>query len=267
MRLAMPEGDTIYRSAANLRKAMEGETIDAALCHNSRFEQPLSPARLVGQSCERVEARGKHLLMHLSSRDVIHSHMGMTGSWHVYRIGEPWQKGRPFASLELQMADWSVVCFTPKLLELLTTDELRRHRHLSRLGSDLLDPGFELEKAIQRLRKRDDLTIGEAVMDQTLVSGIGNVYKSETLFLERLNPFQRVGEIPDSRLQQLLTRAQKLMLRNLEGHPRKTRFEGGDRQWVYNRSGNPCPKCGATIQMQRQGDLGRSTYWCPECQA
>lgn len=262
----MPEGDTIYRSAVNLRKAMEGEVISAALCHNPRFEQPLPADRLVGQSCQRVEARGKHLLMHLSSGDCIHSHMGMTGSWHVYRTGEPWQKGRPFASLELQITDWSVVCFTPKLLEMLRADELRRHRHLSRLGPDLLDPGFDIEKAMGRFRQRDDLTIGEAVMDQTLVSGIGNVYKSETLFLEKLNPFRQVRELDNMKLRQLLTRARKLMLRNLDGHPRKTRFEGGDRQWVYNRSGSPCPKCGATIQMQRQGDLGRSTYWCPECQ-
>ncbi|QDT00339.1 Fpg/Nei family DNA glycosylase [Adhaeretor mobilis] len=262
----MPEGDTIYRSAVNLRKVMEGEAITGAACHNPRFERPLPTARLVDQPCSRVEARGKHLLMHLGSGEAIHSHMGMTGSWHVYGQDQRWSKGKPLASLELKLGNWSVVCFTPKRLELLTTDQLRQHPHLNRLGPDLLDEPFDIEAALSRFRQRNDLPLGQAVMDQTLVSGIGNVYKSEVLFLESLNPFTQVGNLDDLQLRELINRARKLMLRNLMGHVRKTRFDGGSRKWVYNRSGEPCPKCGEVIQMQRQGDMGRSTYWCPVCQ-
>lgn len=262
----MPEGDTIYRSATQLRKVMVDQTITAAKCHNPRFVSPLPEDSLVARQCTAVEPRGKHLLMHLSDGAAIHSHMGMTGSWHLYRRGATWRKPRNYASLAMEVAAWEVVCFTPPTLELLTADQLRRHEHLNRLGPDLLDPQFRVASALPRFHAHDQVAIGEAVMNQRIVCGIGNVYKSELLFLERFNPFAPVSTFADEQLARLLQRARKLMARNLHGERRTTRFRGGGRLWVYGRVGKPCLQCGTTVRMQRQGDAGRSTYWCPECQ-
>ena len=264
---AVPEGDTIHRSANQLRRVMVGVRIAAAACHNSRVERPLDVEHLVGQVCASVEARGKHLLMHLSSGSVVHSHMGMTGSWHVYQRGQRWRKPRERASLALQFEQFEAVCFTPKTLELLTPMQLRRHVHLNSLGPDLLAESFDQQDAQCRIRKLHAAPIGVALMDQRVASGIGNVYKSETLFIQRMNPFASVESFSIQQLIDCFHRAQQLMRRNLDGQRRKTRFAGGSRLWVYGRSGKPCLKCETLIQMQRQGEAGRSTYWCPQCQS
>ena len=227
----------------------------------------IDPESLSGQKVESIEARGKHLLMHLTNACVIHSHMGMDGAWHVYRANQKWQKPVSHADLVLQFEHATAVCFLPKLLELLTAAELKRHRWLRQLGPDLLATTFDVEEAIQRFRRRDEFPIGEAVMNQAIVSGIGNVYKSELLFLEQLHPLTKVGKVPDETLASLLGRARKLMQRNVMGGPRRTRFRGdGFNLWVYGRQGEACLKCGETIRLTRQGNLGRTTYYCPECQ-
>lgn len=259
----MPEGDTIYRSAATLRPTMEGGLIAEARLRDRQFEVE----RLIGRTVSGVEARGKHLLMHLSSSDVIHSHMGMTGSWHVYHAGQPWRKPTHYAALYLKIRELDVICFSPRLLELLTADQLRRHVHLQRLGPDLVDSRFDVVEALARFRVRNALPLGEAVMNQTIVSGIGNIYKSEILFLMGFDPFAAVEQFSDDELCKMLQKARALMLRNLGGPQRTTRF-GSDagRMWVYGRSGTPCPKCGVKIELRRQGEAGRTTCWCPQCQ-
>jgi endonuclease-8 len=260
---SMPEGDTIHRTAVNLRAALDGRVIVRA---ESRCGD-LEVESLRGRQIAATEARGKHLLVFFEDGGAIHSHMGMTGSWHLYRPKQPWQKPAKWAELALFLEQTTCVCFTPKTLELLTAAGVRRHPHLARLGPDLLSTAFRPELALGRIRQHDAAPLGEAVMNQTLVCGIGNVYKSELLFLERLCPFQAVGSVEDARWIELLMRAQKLMKKNLEGYPRRTRFGGdGQRLWVYGRGGERCLKCGDTILMQRQGDAGRSTYWCPTCQ-
>lgn len=269
----MPEGDTIYRTSATLRPALEGAQIATAKLRDRQFE----PHRLVGAAFTSVEARGKHLLMHLSLGGAIHSHMGMTGSWHIYRPGEPWRKPAHFASLELAIQrpaaahaaerDLAVICFSPKLLELLTTDQLRTHAHLRRLGPDLLAAQFDVPDAVARFRNHSALPLGEAVMNQTIVSGIGNVYKSDLLFLMGFDPFAPVEQFTDAELAAMIAKARGLMKRNLTGAPRQTRFQGdGRRLWAYGRSGEECFKCGAIIQLRRQGEAGRTTCWCPQCQ-
>ena len=197
----------------------------------------------------------------------IHSHMGMTGSWHIYRAGEAWLKPAHYAALTLAIGELEVICFSPKLLELLTADQVRTHRHLSRLGPDLLGGKFDVPAAVARFRARNDLPIGEAMMNQTIVCGIGNVYKSDVLFLMKMDPMAAVAKFSDAELAAMLEKARLLMLRNLTGAPRQTRFGGyAGRLWVYGRSGRPCPKCGTVIRLQRQGDAGRTTCWCPACQ-
>lgn len=259
----MPEGDTIYRTAVSLRPALEGRTIAGVRLRDRQFE----PDRLQGAAVTSVEARGKHLLMHLDRGGAIHSHMGMTGSWHIYRRGETWRKPQHYAALVLAVDELDVICFSPKLLELLSADQLRHHVHLRTLGPDLLAREFDVPDAVRRFRARNELPLGEAVMNQTIVSGIGNVYKSDLLFLMGFDPFAAVAKFTDEELAAMIERARRLMLQNLSGAARQTRFRGdGRRLWCYGRSGEACFKCGAVIQLRRQGDAGRTTCWCPACQ-
>jgi endonuclease-8 len=242
---------------------MEGRVIEDARLRDHQFECE----RIIGSTVAGIEARGKHLLMHLSANSAIHSHMGMTGSWHVYHPGQAWLKPTHYAALVLTINKLEVICFSPRLLELLTADQLRRHPHLQQLGPDLLANEFDMPAAIARFRQRDALPLGEAVMNQRLVCGIGNIYKSEVLFLMTFDPFAPVSQFSDDELTRMLTKARYLLRRNSGGPNRTTRF-GSDagRMWVYGKSGRPCPKCGAVIQLRRQGEAGRTTCWCPECQ-
>ena len=261
----MPEGDTIFRTAWNLRPILQGRAIVAACSRELSIDAEL----LLGKTVTRVESRGKHLLLHLCNGGAIHSHMGMTGSWHIYAVGAPWQKPSRQASIVLETdGAHCVVCFTPKQIELLTKDGLRRHRWLNQLGPDILDDGFNVEDAIVRLRRNSQVPIGVAIMDQSLICGVGNVYKSEVLFVQRIDPFRMVGVLDDDQLRGIVATALSLMRRNLLGKPRRTRFRAdGSRQWVYGRSGEPCFECGEMIAMRRQGDLARSTYFCRKCQS
>ncbi len=265
----MPEGDTIYRAARSLRPALEGRRIVAA----SGWDRFVDATELDRQTVDRVEARGKHLLFHLRSGSAIHSHMGMTGSWHIYKKDQPWQKPLRQAALVLKTdQNYSIVCFTPRMLEVLSATELRRHRWLNRLAPDLLEPDFEasdIEEILRRFQVHRNTPIGEAIMNQSVICGVGNVYKSEVLFLLGLNPFAAVKEMETDTLKSLVTESRRLMRRNLDGRPRQTRFGMNGRpghKWVYGRSGDACHKCGETIRMRRQGDLGRSTYYCATCQ-
>jgi endonuclease-8 len=152
-------------------------------------------------------------------------------------------------------------------LQILSPDRLRRHEHLRLLGPDLLSPDFDAAEALRRLRMNNEFPIGEAVMNQRLVAGIGNIYKSETLFLSKVDPFASVGSLGDEAWLALLALARKLMRRNLATQTRKIRLAGdGGKMWAYGRPGKPCFKCGTIILIRRQGDQGRTTFWCPQCQ-
>jgi endonuclease-8 len=259
----MPEGDTIFRAARTLAKVLTGKTLTAV-------ESPLAgiaEAGLAGRRVERVEARGKNLLVAFDDGRVLHTHMRMTGAWHVYRPGERWQRPRRQARVVLGTEDFVTVCFDAPVVRLLTAAELSRDARLTGLGPDLLAPDFDRTGARTRLRELGNLAIGEAVMRQSAVAGIGNVYKSETLFLCRIDPFAPVAALSDRALDQLLEKARSLMQANLGGGTRGTRPSlTRERTWVYGRSGRPCRRCQTPIRMRRQGTEGRSTYWCPECQ-
>jgi endonuclease-8 len=261
----MPEGDTIFRAAARLRPVLSGQTIIRA----TGASPQLDASRLEGCQVQATAARGKHLLIHLDNAHAIHSHLGMHGSWHVYQRDSvrPETLRRRVPDLALELAASVCVCLAPKTLEILSDRAIRRHPYLSRLGPDLLGENFDVGQLIPRLRVRPELAVGDAVMNQTLVCGIGNVYKSEVLFLERVNPFIHLEQLTDKQLIRLLSRARELMRRNVDGHRRTTRFgRDGQRLWVYRRQGERCLVCGTAIRMRRQGNLGRSTYWCPTCQ-
>jgi len=259
----MPEGDTIYRTAVRLRAVLEGRRIETARGR----EAALAAESLSGTEVASIEARGKHLLIHLGDGRALHTHLGMHGAWHIYQPGEPWRKPERRAGIVLETGGTVAVCFNPKTLELLTPDRLRRHEHLRRLGPDLLARRFDAPEALRRFRVHNPTPIGEALMNQSIVCGIGNVYKSEILFLSRIDPFVPIASLPDEGILALMEKARDLMSRNLEGYPRRTRFScDRSRHWVYGRSGKPCLVCGGTIRIRRQGDQGRTTFWCPTCQ-
>ncbi|MCO6456682.1 MAG: Fpg/Nei family DNA glycosylase [Pirellulaceae bacterium] len=259
----MPEGDTIFRTAERLRQVLPHQTILAATARDPQFNASFLP----GQEVADVESRGKHLLLHLDQGHTIHSHLGMTGSWHTYLPGEAWFKPRQRAALTLETATVVCVCFSPKTLELLSPTGLRRHPYLHRLGPDLLAETFDPAEAVRRFRMHDGVPLGEAVMNQSIVCGIGNVYKCEVLFLERLDPRTPVQALSDDQLRALVLRARQLLQANRHGYPRRTRSAAdGTRLWVYGRSGRPCLACGQPVLVTRQGDLGRTTYWCARCQ-
>ena len=260
----MPEGDTIFRAAATLQKAIGGREITG-------FRSPrpgLAAADLAGRRVERVEARGKNLLVLLDDGRALLSHMRMTGSWHIYRPGERWRKPERQARAVLETKDFVAVCFNAPVVELLTQRQLACHPGVARLGPDVLGEHFDPAEARRRLRERNDAAIGEALIIQRALAGIGNIYKSETLFLCGADPFRPVAAFTDEELDGIVATARELMSANLEGAARTTRraLDGG-RYWVYGRSGSPCRRCGTRVRMRRQGLAGRSTYWCPSCQA
>jgi endonuclease-8 len=262
----MPEGDTIFRTATVLRAALVGRLVTAARAQpRPGIHRVPDLSRLVGRRIERVEPRGKHLLIAFEGGASLRTHLLLRGSWHRYRPGEPWRLPPAQASVVLETAESVAVCFNAPSVELLSQRDVVRHRALSALGPDLLADSFDTDEALTRLRERGTMALGDALLDQRAMAGIGNVYKSEVCFLERLDPWASVSEVPSDALRHALETTRRLMRANVRGGARQTRPEGG--LWVYGRAGRPCRRCGTRITVQRQGELGRLTYWCPRCQA
>jgi endonuclease-8 len=261
----LPEGDTIYKAAAVLRSLLVGQTILAA---RARTPGPMIE-RVVGSRVEQITTSGKHLTLHFDNGLALHTHLRMGGAWHRYRPGERWLRPPSQARVVLEVAEHVVVLFNAPVAELVSERTLEHHPALSSLGPDLLAPTFDLEAALVRL-KGQDLPIGEALLDQRVVAGVGNVYKSELLFLERLDPATNVSELDESRLRAVLVTAERLLRANVvTGAPRITTTDSSVRSpvWVYGRAGRPCFRCRGRIRARRQGNPPRLTYWCPTCQS
>jgi endonuclease-8 len=274
----MPEGDTIFRAAQTLQRALGGgivtrfETVLPAL---SRIDED-SPLR--GRTIERVSSAGKHLLMQFSDGLVLRTHMRMNGSWHIYRPGERWRRARRDMRIVVATADFEAVGFNIPVAEFLATRNLERHDELEKLGPDLLNDAFDASEALRRFRQRPALAIADALLNQRILAGIGNVYKSEVLFVCRVHPFATVGELTNAQLTGIIETARKLLRANVAGTlaPRTTysgfrRTTGssdpGQRLWVYGRGGKPCRRCDTPLAARKHGDDGRLTYWCPKCQS
>ena len=268
----MPEGDSIFQAAAKLHAALAGQRI-------VRFFSPLpdlKEAELAGREVTRVYARGKNLIIALDDGRALHTHLRMQGRWRVRPKGAMSDEHRarleqaphslnPVFTLSIETEGYIAVCEQAAIAHLVTEREVERR--MSSLGPDLLGQDFDAKLARENLRKRPELPIGEAIMLQSMLAGIGNVYKSEVLFLERVSPFVTVAELDDAKLDAIVARSKELLRRNKKG-PRRTTFGTLSRMpfYVYERSGELCLKCGERIQMRRQGSLQRSTYYCPECQ-
>lgn len=265
----MPEGDTIFRTAEVLRAALAGRRVTAARAQaRPGLRRVPDLSRVVGATVSRVESRGKHLLIGFDNGLTLRSHMRMSGSWHRYRPGERWRRPAHEASAILETAEAVAVAFNTPVVELLTDADLRRSRSLGELGPDLLAGDFDADEAIRRLRELGTMQLGNALLDQRAVAGIGNVYKSEVCFLELLDPWEPVVAFEDGELRAALSTARRLLQANTRGGARVTTGSPvrGQGLWVYGRAGQPCRRCGTRIEVARQGELARLTYWCPRCQ-
>jgi endonuclease-8 len=268
----MPEGDTLARTAAGLRPYLVGRTVTGARA-GGPGPRPQAE-RLVGTRVDAVESLGKHLLIRFGGGLEVRTHLGMHGSWHRYRPGEPWRRPAARARLIIEVPGAVAVCFDAPVVELFEQRAEAVHPALSRLGPDLLDPAFDAAAARRRLRdpSRSDLPIAEALLDQRAVAGIGNVVKSETLFIERVDPFARVSILDDATLDRLLATAGGILRDNASPGSGPERVTTGRHRravgplWVYGRAGRACRRCGSVLQSRRHGDPPRLTYWCPGCQ-
>lgn len=271
----MPEGDTIYRTATVLRRVLQGKRLAGFDTTVVQVAAMIERHSMVGREVHEVASRGKHLLIVLrdpvagpSTDLVLHTHMRMTGSWHVYHPGVPWKKPARFARVVLRVDGVDVPCFSAPVVELLTAQQVARHSALSRLGPDAIAEAFDEGEALRRLKARRELTIGEGLLLQQALAGVGNVFKSEVLFLGRVNPFARIADLSDEVLDHLIAQSRRLLLLNRRPGLRQTRatLDPEGRIWVYRRSGRPCYECGTPIQVRRHGADARSTYFCARCQ-
>jgi len=268
----MPEGDTLYRIATGLRRALVGETVLGAQARPGPLMRRVPDlSGLVGMRVREVESRGKHLLVRFGEGDgsrTLRTHLRMTGSWHRYRAGEPWRLPERRATVVLRTDHAVAVCFDCPNAELLTDAGLARSKALTALGPDLLGPVLDFDLALANLRARRFVAIGEALLDQRALAGIGNVVRNEVLFMERVNPWSRVDSLSGAQLERLVIAAQRVLRSAARDGDRTTTGDRrrGARLWVYRRAGRPCRRCGTRIEVSRQGELARLTYWCLSCQ-
>jgi endonuclease VIII len=261
----MPEGDNLFRAATALRKALQGARVvrfqsDVPLVLRAAGEKAVEGSRIAA-----VDARGKHLLIRFDDARILRTHLRMRGSWHLYRSGESWRRPEQRARVAIETdGGFVAVCFDAPIVQLGTEFSMR---DIARLGPDATTDAFDANEAVRRIRTRPELTIGEALLVQRAVAGIGNVIKAETLFLGGQDPFQRVADLSDERVATLVEHAHRLLMTNRRAGARTSRSAlSGPTLWVYGRSGKTCLRCGTTIAMRRQGALARSTYYCPRCQ-
>jgi endonuclease VIII len=259
----MPEGDTIHRTARNLATALAGRPV-------VRFETPRQPglAPPPGTRVETVEARGKHLLVRFADGLVLHTHLQMHGSWHLYRAGQPWRRSPRQARVVLEVAGGAVaVCFNAPVVEVVSERALHA-TGIGHLGPDLCAPDVDLDEVVRRLDRLDAATeIGVALLDQRIAAGIGNVYKSEVCFRHGLDPFTPVGAVDAERRRALYGTAARLLRANLTT-PRRVTVDDAPAGTlsVYGRTGRACRECGTAVRARRQGEHARITFWCPTCQ-
>jgi endonuclease-8 len=257
----MPEGDTIHHAAARIRAVLAGHVPEQILTPHPRHRAERWPERLAGKVVRSVDAHGKHLFVRFDGGLTLHSHLRMTGAWDVHRAGERWRRARRRAWLVLRRDGFEVVQFDGPVLELIADARTRTDPRLAALGQDVLGESFDIEPFLRRLRAQDPARpIGDALLDQRTVAGIGNVWKSETCFALAVDPWRTVADVSDEQAATLIDFARTGMRRSAdEGFGARPRE-------VYNRAGRPCKRCGTLIRSRGQGDDNRVTFWCSGCQ-
>ncbi|MEU3063032.1 DNA-formamidopyrimidine glycosylase family protein [Streptomyces subrutilus] len=264
----MPEGDSVHRAAARLHAALAGRVLTRSDLRVPRF----ATADLTGRTTLDVTPRGKHLLARFEGGLTLHSHLRMDGAWHVFPAGAPWHGGPVFEiRAVLGTAEHTAVGYRLPVLELIRTAE--EDRVVGHLGPDLLGPDWDPDRAAENLLAAPDRPLGEALLDQRNLAGIGNIYKSELCFLAQVTPWTPVGALPDppATLPRLASAARRLLAANIGdrpggGHRNTTGIRRrGQELFVYGRAHRPCLRCGTPVREAAQDD--RPTYWCPRCQS
>jgi endonuclease-8 len=258
----MPEGDTILRAARRMRPVLEGAVPDEILMPQARHARDRWPERLRGRAVTKVDTHGKHLFLRFEGDLVLHSHLRMTGAWAVYRHGARWRRSPRRAWLVIRSRGHDVVEFDGPVLELMTDGRTRFDQRLAALGPDVLADAFDEQRFLARLRADDPgRGIGDALLDQRIVAGLGNIWKAEGCWGAQLDPWRKLCDVADEQALAVIAQVRPRMLAAAEA----PRNHITDRH-VYDRAGRPCPRCGTTIQARGQGDDNRTTFWCPGCQ-
>ena len=295
----MPEGDTIFRAARALNKALAGRRVIAFETALAKIARVNDDTPLLGRTVQRVESRGKWCLLWFSAPPanpdpenelILVTHMLMSGSWHLYRTGERWRMPHRAMRVMLRVeprhdeADpgWEAVAFNVPVVEFHTPRSLERSSQVPRLGPDILDSAFTHATGTTRLaayaRENPEAEVGVTLLNQRVLAGLGNVYKSEVAFSAHVNPWRALRTLTPSEIDRLIEFSLRYMKANVQdgsgdaivtytGNRRTTgRMDREERLWVYARQGQECRRCGALIMMRKQGTQARSTYWCPQCQ-
>jgi endonuclease-8 len=257
----VPEGDTILAIARTLRPVLLDREIEHVATPQLRHRMDGWPQKLAGAQVAAVDTHGKHLFVRFDNGLTLHSHLRMSGRWRVYDRGWTWRGNPRSAWLRIQTADQEVVQFKGPILELMRDSRTRFDPYLRRLGPDVLAKQLDWPAILQRFRGDDQTRpVGDALLDQRTLAGIGNLWKNESLYAEKMNPWLPLGEVSDPDLERVIRRARELMLRETRHGGRLT---GGE---VFEQARRPCPRCSTRIRVKGQWDENRMTYWCRRCQ-
>jgi endonuclease-8 len=271
----VPEGDAIHHAARRVGAALVGQPIVSIETPHPRHRHDRWPDRLAGRAVRKVDAHGKHLFVRFDGDLTLHSHLRMGGMWGVYPHGQRWRRSARRAWLVIRTAEHDVVQFDGPVLELMTDGRTRFDQRLASLGPDLLRDDFDEDAFVRRLREDDQTRgIGDALLDQRNLAGIGNIWKSEACHLAGISPWRAVGRLSDDEARTIVRAVRPLMRLSAERggkpvtvEPKRPAPGRESRTWVYERGGLPCRRCGTLVRARGQGDDNRTSYWCPECQA
>lgn len=275
----MPEGDTIFRTARSLGRALGGKPVTVFRSTYPLLTRFNDDTPLAGQTVERVEARGKWLLIRFSGGGTLATHMLMSGSWHIYRHGERWQQPRFNMRIVIENSEYIAVGFRVPVAEIHTAQSLARQTRIPCEQIDVLSAEFNAAEAERRVQAHSGEEIADVLLHQEVLAGVGNVFKSEICFVTGINPFCKVSALRQDQLQASIAAAQRLVRANVledsgdtivtyGGRRRRTTHESdpGASLWVYGRNGEPCRRCGEPIRRRIQGPDARVTFWCARCQ-
>lgn len=275
----MPEGDTIFRTARALGRALMGRPVTRFQSTYPLLTRFHDDAPLTGRTVDRVESRGKWLLIHFSGGATLATHMLMSGAWHIYRTGERWQQPRANMRIVLENAEYVAVGFRVPVAQMHTAQSLMRDRRIPLPVLDVLSAEFDSQAAAERLRACAHEEIGDVLLHQEVMAGVGNVFKSEICFACGVHPFALVAALSSAQIVELVATARKLITANVmedsgerivtyRGLHRRTTHDSNPAEslWVYGRAGEPCRRCRERIKRRLQGPDARVTFWCPRCQ-
>jgi len=275
----MPEGDTIFRTARSLGRALGGEPVTVFRSTYPNLTRFHDDAPITGRTIDKIESRGKWLLIHFSGGATLATHMLMNGSWHIYRHGDRWLKPRYNARIVIENSRYIAVGFNVPVAEMHTPESLIRQRRIPVTEIDVLSDKFDEAEVNRRLVANTNEAIADVLLDQSVMAGVGNVFKSEVCFVTGIHPYCRVAALTQDQVQSIIATSRKLVRANVledsgdmivtyMGRGRRTTHDSdpSDSQWVYGRSGQPCRRCGEAIRRRIQGDDARVTFWCPRCQ-